>query len=280
MDRRAHLVGEEARDDVADERLHVRDHGGQRVTAIGFAGQRLHMGDELAALGVADRGGDGDFDAELVRPMGLTLANALYLRCVQGMDLRPTLTLLLLAHAPRQQLCERRFEPAVTLDLAADVADHAVLIGPERLELPVGALEQLGVGIALILDQGELAHPRIGLAQSHPMALRQPHQLLARPVQKLRVGGERHVLGLNRGVDDHPRQLGRLDRLGLDGNRQALLDQRSQPFLAHPVAPARQRRAVEHQPVLEEFFAAEVLVIGVLDPPLAQPLIGQGRRCA
>jgi hypothetical protein len=70
-----------------------------------------------------------------------------------------------------------------------------------------------------MLDQGELAQARIGLAQTHPMKLRQPHQLLARPVQKLGIGGERHVLGLNRGVDDHPRQLGRLDRLGLGGNR-------------------------------------------------------------
>src|SRR5688572_10928609 len=78
------LVGEEARNDVADQRLHVRDHGGQRVTVIGIAGQRLHMSDELAAPGVADRGGDGDFDAELVRPMGLTLADALDLRRVQG----------------------------------------------------------------------------------------------------------------------------------------------------------------------------------------------------
>ena len=107
------------------------------------------------------------------------------------------------------------------------------------------------------------------------MYLRQPHQLLARPVQKLRIGGERHVLGLNRGVDDHPRQLGRLDCLGLDCNRQALLDQRRQPLLAHAVAPARQRRAIEHQPVLEELLAAEELVIGVLDPALAQHLVGE-----
>jgi hypothetical protein len=28
--------------------------------------------------------------------------------------------------------------------------------------------------------------------------------LLTGPVQKLRIGGERHVLGLNRGIDDHP----------------------------------------------------------------------------
>ena len=45
------LVGEDALDGVADQRLHVRDHGCQRVTVIRVAGQRLHMGDELAALG-------------------------------------------------------------------------------------------------------------------------------------------------------------------------------------------------------------------------------------
>ena len=87
-------VGEEAGDDVADERLHVRDHGGQRVTVIGIAGQRLHMGDELAALGVADRGGDGDLDAELIRPVGLALADAFDFRCVQRIDLGPALALL------------------------------------------------------------------------------------------------------------------------------------------------------------------------------------------
>jgi hypothetical protein len=113
------LVGEDACDDVADQRLHVRDHGGQRVTVIGVAGHRLHVGDELAGLGAADRGGNGDFDAELVRPMGLAFADAFDLRRVQGIDLRPALTLLLLADAPRQrqQLCKCRFEPAVALDL-------------------------------------------------------------------------------------------------------------------------------------------------------------------
>jgi hypothetical protein len=41
------------------------------------------MGDELAALGMADRGCNGDFDAELVRPMSFALADAfdVFLRC-------------------------------------------------------------------------------------------------------------------------------------------------------------------------------------------------------
>ena len=43
---------------VADRRLDLRDDGGQRVAVVGIAGQRLGMGDELAALGAVERGGD------------------------------------------------------------------------------------------------------------------------------------------------------------------------------------------------------------------------------
>src|SRR6266478_360430 len=97
------LVGEDALEGVADQRFHVRDYGGQRVAVIGIAGQRLHMGDELAALAVLEGGGNADLDAELVRSMGLAFAGAFDLRRMQGIDLRPALTLLLLAHAARQQ---------------------------------------------------------------------------------------------------------------------------------------------------------------------------------
>jgi hypothetical protein len=53
--------------------------------------------------------------------MGFAFADAFDFRRMQGIDLRPALALLLLAHAPRQhqQLCKRRFEPAIILDLAA-----------------------------------------------------------------------------------------------------------------------------------------------------------------
>src|SRR6266576_4094356 len=61
------LVGEDARDGVADERLHVRDHGCQGMAVIGIAGQRLHVGDELAALAVLEGGGNAHLDAKLVK---------------------------------------------------------------------------------------------------------------------------------------------------------------------------------------------------------------------
>src|SRR3974377_326895 len=55
----------------------------------------------------------------------------------------------------------------------------------------------------------------------------------------------------------------------------ALLRQSNELLPPHALAPACQRGAIEHQPVLEELFAAEILVIRVLDPMLAQRLVGE-----
>jgi hypothetical protein len=46
-------------------------------------------------------------------------------------------------------------------------------------------------------------------------------------------------------------------------------------LIPHPLTPARQRRAVEGQLVLEKLLAAEELVVGVLDPSGAQILVGE-----
>jgi hypothetical protein len=59
------LVGEDALDSVAEERFHFRDDDCQSMAVIGIAGQRLHMGDELPAPGVCQRGGDRDLGADL-----------------------------------------------------------------------------------------------------------------------------------------------------------------------------------------------------------------------
>lgn len=139
------LVSEDARDGAADQRLHVRDYGFQRVTVIVIAGQCFHMSDKLATLAVLEGGSNADLDAELVRSMSFALADAFDFRRMQGIDLRPASTLLLLAHAARQQeqLGEGSFEPAIALNLAADVADDAAEIGAQLLQHPVGTLELL-----------------------------------------------------------------------------------------------------------------------------------------
>jgi hypothetical protein len=85
----------------------------------------------------------------------------------------------------------------------------------------------------------------------------------------------RNRLGLHSGVHRHPLEVLGRDRPGLVRHRQALLDQGDELILAQPLAPARQRGAVERQLVAEYRFAAEVLVIGVLDPTRAQHLVRQ-----
>ena len=94
-------------------------------------------------------------------------------------------------------------------------------------------------------------------------------------MHELGVGRKGDRLGLHGGVDNHLGEVGGLGRAGARRDRQALLDQRHELLLPHPLAPARQRRAVEGQLVLEELLAAEQLVVGVLDPARAQILVGE-----
>ena len=103
----------------------------------------------------------------------------------------------------------------------------------------------MGVGVTLMPDQCELADAPIGLAEIDPNLSGQPDQVLARPVEELGIGREHHVLGLNGGVEDHPLGVLRLHRFGLHRHRQALLEKRGDPLLAHPLAPAGHRRAIE-----------------------------------
>src|ERR1035438_10080398 len=127
------------------------------MAVIGIAWQCLRVDDELAALAVLEGGGNADLDAELVGLVGLALADALHLRRMQAVDLGPALSALLGAYAPRQaqQASERRLKPGIAVDLAGNVADHTAKIGFERAQSLVGALELLGMGVTLMLDQGE-----------------------------------------------------------------------------------------------------------------------------
>ena len=138
-----------------------------------------------------------------------------------------------------------------------------------------GALELLGVRVALMLHERQFAHAHIALSQRDavlPGELDEPH---ARPIEQPRVGREHHRLFLHRRVDDHVGEIGDAQRLRLHRDGKALLHQRVETLLAHALAPARDRRAVERQFVAEELLAAEELEVGVLDPARAQRLVGQ-----
>jgi hypothetical protein len=87
-------IGDDTGKRCADLGLDGRYDGFERVAVIGFAGQRLNVGDKLAAFRSVDCRCDGDLDAELVRLVGLALANAFDLRGVKAEDakigVRPT----------------------------------------------------------------------------------------------------------------------------------------------------------------------------------------------
>src|ERR1700719_1146717 len=154
-----------------------RDDARQRVAVIGIARQRLHVGDELAALAVLEGGGNADLDAELVGPVRLAFADALHLGSVQAVDLGTALPTLLVAHSQRQaqQRCELRFEPGITFDLAGNVPDDAAHVGVELAQSPVGAVELASMGVTLMPNELELADPRVRLAQLHAELFGQLH---------------------------------------------------------------------------------------------------------
>ena len=74
-------IGMEPLDGIAEERLDRRDDTGEGVSVVGIAGQRLHMGDELAALATLQGGGDA------YPPGGGRLAGAEISREVLGLIL-------------------------------------------------------------------------------------------------------------------------------------------------------------------------------------------------
>jgi len=236
------------------------------------------MSDELAALGMAEGGGSAQFDAELIGLVGFSFTDAFDLGGVQGIDFGSLARLRatpLEAHAVRQAqiLGEGGLQLRLAVNLAPDVAHDPAEIGLQLLQGLVGAPELMGVGIALLLDEHQLAEPFIGLPQLEPMCLGQLDQPIARAVQQLGLGRKGHGLGLHRGIDDHPGEFRRLQRLGLGRHRQALLEQRLELLLAHALAPAGQRGAIERQSVLEKLRAAEILEIWVLHPAIAQRLV-------
>jgi hypothetical protein len=91
----------------------------------------------------------------------------------------------------------------------------------------------------------------------------QPAEDLDATMQKLAVGRMRHRLGLDGGVDGHPREVLRLGGAGALRGGERLGKQQFEPLGADALAPAGHRGTVERQGVLEVGLAAEELDIGL-----------------
>jgi hypothetical protein len=131
-------------------------------------------------------GGDAHLDTErcaLPLPMHSTSG------ACREYSLRPRWRRFAPARAGRDTAAARTLPQIfVPDDVPLDVSDDAAKIGLELAQAPVGALELMRMGVALMLDQCQLADPPIGLAQAHPKLLSQAHQPLACPVSLASVG--------------------------------------------------------------------------------------------
>jgi len=263
-------------DRTARQRLGFLDHPGKRVPVIRIAGQRLGVEDELAALAAPVGGGDGDLDPELIGLVGFALPDALDFGGMPGIELGAALVLVLRAdaHGLAERPGEDRLQPRVPFDLARDIPDQPAEAGAQELQLPVGPLELLGMGVALRHLRRALGEPRIGLPQLEAFRLGLGAQLLDRPQHQLGVGWMGHGLGLDRGVDRDPRQVPELERAARMGHPQRLGQERIElvPDLLAPVADAR---ALVRELMGEELRPGEILEIGAVDPALADLLVRQ-----
>lgn len=107
---------------------------------------------------------------------------------------------------------ESLFERRMAFDLAANVADDSAKLGLQCFAGAFCPLELLGVCIALLLDQGELADPCIGLPQPDAPLPRKPHETFASPMHQPCIGWEGDGLRLHCRIDNDPCEVGRLGR--------------------------------------------------------------------
>ena len=245
------------------------------MAVIGVSGQRLGVQDERASLtAFVGGGGKRDLDAELVGFVGLALADALGLRGVPGIELPAALPLLLLAdlRGPAKGRGKDFQQALVAVNLAPDIADHAVQAGAQELDPLVHALELFGVGIAPGHHRRRFCHPLVGLAKRHLMVLGQFAQLTDCRLQELGVSGEGNVLGLHRGVDGDAGQIAFLQGAGVVGDAQAFLQENVHP-IADALAPMAHAGALVRQGVLEKLLAGKILEIGVIHPAVPDLLV-------
>ncbi len=124
------------------------------------------MQDELTALAAFVGGGERDLEAELIGLVRLALANALGLGRVPGIKLPAALALLLAAdlRGPAQGNGEGFLQVLVAVGLAPDIANDPAQAGAQELDLPVHALELLGMGVAPGHHRRSLGDAPVGLA--------------------------------------------------------------------------------------------------------------------
>ena len=170
---------------------------------------------------------------------------------------------------------ECRLQLRIAGDLAANIPDQTAKPGAHFLQPTQALLVAAGVHqpgrFAPRLDH----QPGKGLAQLHPVALRQTHQPFRCAQEQMTVGRMRHRLGLNGGVYGDPRQLPLVHCAGLHRHCDRLGENQVHLVRTDAFPPARHRRPVERKPVPEVRLAAERLVIRIFHPDRTKLLVAE-----
>ena len=146
---------------IAARSVRIAASSGRDLTSCIFAsrmGSAPHSGERSGRypLPMGSRRGDGLFPCQCIRPRA---------RAANRPSFRADMALVAHAARPHQRMSEDALQLGLAPDLAHDVARDPAEIGAERLQRPVGALELLGVSVALVGDERMFADPFIGLAQ-------------------------------------------------------------------------------------------------------------------
>jgi hypothetical protein len=113
------------------------------------------------------------------------------------------------------------------------------LAGAQELELAVGALELVGVGIPSDHNRGPFGDSQVALPERDAVALGEADELLDRLVDEPGVARMGDRLRLHCRVDGDPLEVLRRQRFRFVGDPQALLQERRKPLLTEALAPAR-----------------------------------------
>jgi hypothetical protein len=182
---------------ASGEALGVLEGGRQSVAVVGIARQCLGLQHELAARGTGVGGDDRDLDAELVGRTGFAFADALDLRCMEGIELPAELALALGSDlgGPRERALEGCLDGLAASDLAPDIADQPAKASAQEAHFSMVAVELLGVDITPRHHRRRLGDAQVGLPQPNTVAAGQAVELPDRRYRSLASVGKVMFLG-------------------------------------------------------------------------------------
>ena len=148
-------------------------------------------------------------------------------------------------------------------------------MGSQLARAGMSAFHLAGMGITAGLHQQTAANMPITLLDREALSTCGLHQPLAHALVESGIGGKTNGLGLNCRVHVNALQLSRTNHAHLDARFNRRAKHLLGPGIAQTLAPARHARWIDRHPMLKLTHAAEVLPVGIFNPPGNHVFIAQ-----